>query len=65
MATYGCLQNGMTLEQVTQVLGNPGEEQYSGNGLSGRLWKDGNGGMLSITFQNGRLAGKSQTGLKD
>jgi hypothetical protein len=63
---YQKIQNGMTLEQVKAVLGEPTEAKTAGIGpLSGTAatWKQGDL-TISIQFLNNKVQLKSMTGGK-
>ena len=74
LESFDKIKNGMTYEQVTAIIGSPGEIvaetgspsdpfytiTYYFIGTSD-LWNDSN---AHLTFQNGRLHTKAQTGLK-
>ena len=72
MQNYLKLQNGMTYEQVVEILGKPGEEMSS-NELAGYktvmyMWRATglgalSGGNMNAMFQNGALVQKSQFNL--
>lgn len=73
MNEFNQIKNGMTYEQVTEIIGSPGEmvletgtpgdqfytAKYHFKG-DGGLW----GAQAELTFQNGKLSTKTQTGLK-
>jgi hypothetical protein len=66
-AKYGQIREGMTYEQVSQVIGTPGEEM-SRVALADYttvmyVWKNADGSNMNVTFQNGRLVAKAQFGL--
>lgn len=70
LANYNQIQNGMTYNQVVEILGRHGVEssQAAGEGVAVSLitWEvpDGLGSNMNITFQNGRVTGKAQLGLR-
>ena len=62
---YQKVQNGMTMEQVKEILGEPTESKTAGIGpLSGTsaIWKDGEGATIDIKFVNGKVQLKTFTG---
>jgi hypothetical protein len=69
MAGYDRLRFGMTIQQVTAILGAPGvERSSSANGnilesVSLVSWSNPDGSNLLLTFQGGVLVSKSQYGL--
>jgi hypothetical protein len=66
MSDYQKIQNGMTYQEVVNILGKEGEERSSSSYYTIYLWNDGtgSGGNLTASFTNGRLTSKSQIGLK-
>jgi hypothetical protein len=58
---YNKIRDGMTYEEVKALLG-PGEENASGGGVNVMSWKRGFS-VITITFENGRVAAKAQVGL--
>jgi len=55
---YTQIQNGMTMEQVKAILGEPTESETLGIGpLSGTraIWKDSSGTSININFLNGKV----------
>jgi hypothetical protein len=72
MAEFNAIQNGMTYEQVVQIVGGPGEKM-SESGSPGQeyytvmyMW-EGDGGMganANCMFQGGALMNKAQFGLE-
>ena len=66
-AEYDLIREGMTYEQVTQIIGASGEEQ-SRSDLAGFTtvmysWMNSNGSNMNAMFQNGGLVQKAQFGL--
>lgn len=61
-ANYDKIENGMTLEQVKDILGEPADGGGIG-GLSagGYTWKDGDK-SINITFANDKVAVKTKSG---
>lgn len=72
LAKFNQLQNGMSYEQVVQVLGAPGEvmsENAFGEGAYRThtvmyTWQVGVMANMNCMFQNGKLMSKAQFGLK-
>lgn len=68
-SNYDKIKNGMTQAEVESILGE-GKEQASSAvsvpGMSasakGIVWEDG-GKIISVSFMNGKVVGKSQAGL--
>jgi hypothetical protein len=65
---FARIEEGMSYDEVCEVLGGPGREQSSssGGGIQAKmyLWKGGAfRGAISCMFQDGRLTVKSQAGL--
>ncbi|WP_242278567.1 hypothetical protein [Bacillus cereus group sp. BfR-BA-01313] len=64
------IQNGMTLDEVRAIIGNEGELQSeAGEGeykssIYGWEGERGYGSNASVTFQDGKVTGKAQFGLK-
>ncbi|HEF5065752.1 hypothetical protein [Bacillus paramobilis] len=64
------IQNGMTLDEVRNIIGNEGELQSeAGEGeykssIYGWEGERGYGSNASVTFQDGKVTGKAQFGLK-
>jgi uncharacterized protein YcfL len=55
---YTQIQNGMTIEQVKAILGEPTESETLGIGpLSGTsaVWKNSSGTAINIKFLNGKV----------
>ncbi|MCH3989686.1 MAG: DUF3862 domain-containing protein [Lactobacillus sp.] len=68
-AQFNAISNGMSKDAVKQKLGKPFGMSYSAlAGQSSETWqysgKGSLGSNLTITFTNGVVSGKSQTGLK-
>jgi hypothetical protein len=69
MGEYEQIQNGMTYEQVVEIVGGPGES-ISENEIAGiktaiySFKGDSFGSNATITVQNGKVFGKAQLGLK-
>lgn len=74
MAKYLQLKNGMSYNEVTRILGKPGEEMSRNkmDGVAGVMdsvetimyqWINGNGSNMNAMFQNDKLVQKSQFGL--
>ena len=64
------INNGMTQDQVKKALGNPAGKTYSSlMGQTSELWQyNGKGDLganLTITFTNGAVSGKAQTGMNN
>lgn len=67
-AKYERIREGMTYEQVREILGETGEE-LSRSDIGGYTtvmysWKNSNGSNMNAMFQNGRLVNKAQFGLR-
>ena len=69
-AEFDLLQNGMTYEQCVEIIGGEGEMSSESAVANIKMaiytWK-GEGGLganANATFQNGKLTGKAQLGLK-
>jgi hypothetical protein len=65
---YQKIENGMTYEQVKQIIGHEGEE-LSQNEIAGiktimYQWVNKNGSNMNAMFQNDAVVQKSQFGLK-
>ena len=65
---YQQIQDGMTYEEVKEIIGNPGEElsrtsvgDYTFTMYS---WTNPNASNMTATFENDRLSSKSQFGLR-
>jgi uncharacterized protein YcfL len=59
---YTKIQNGMTMEQVKSILGEPTESKTLGIGpLSGTsaVWKNSSGTTINIKFLNGKVQFKT------
>ena len=69
LAQYNRLQTGMTLEEAQGVVGLGGTEmsRTEVGGISTLVieWKNPDGSSLDATFQNGKLANKTQSGLRE
>lgn len=74
-AHYSQIQNGMSYEQVVNIIGMPGEElsQNRMEAIPGVMdaittvmyqWMNGNGSNMNAMFQNNKLIQKAQFGLK-
>lgn len=59
-----CLLEGLTHVQVANALGYRGELQTKSGNIEIHQWNDGVGKYLSVTFANGKLMSKAQTGLE-
>ncbi len=69
LAKFNKLQNGMTYEEVVNILGVKGDlttESGSGNYIIKMYsWVvDGTGSNMNCTFENGKLSAKGQIGLQ-
>jgi hypothetical protein len=64
---YGRVVVGMTLDEVAALLGGPGEEiawrRLHGETHETRVWTDGGGGTIYVTFLDGKAILKSQLGV--
>jgi hypothetical protein len=56
-ANYDKISNDMTEAQVKDVLGSPTETKSAGGAGSVMIWKGGDD-TISVTFVNGKVAGK-------
>jgi predicted small lipoprotein YifL len=67
-AKHDQLQTGMTYEQVTSVIGNPGEKAQDVVTPAGKgtlyVWKNSDGSNMAGVFQDNKLLSKSHTSLK-
>jgi hypothetical protein len=68
MAGYNRIENGMTFEQVTAIIGQPSQEM-SRNEMAGTetvmyMWEGSLGANMNAMFQNGKLVQKAQFGLR-
>lgn len=68
LAEYKQVREGMTYEQVRNIIGAAGEE-LSRSDLAGYTtvmysWSNPNGSNMNAMFQNGRLVNKAQFGLR-
>lgn len=73
MDKFNAIQNGMTYEEVVEIVGGEGEMSSSAGSDDGTIanvaiyvWK-GNGGITSnanVTFIEGKVSGKAQLGLE-
>jgi len=64
-SNYDKIENGMTVEEVKDILGEPAKTTGGGVGaLSGKVmtWEDGDK-QIVVTFANDKVTLKSQTGL--
>jgi hypothetical protein len=66
---FNKIENGLTLEQVEQIIGGKGELQSSaGDGQFKSdiyMWKGNTiGGNANVTFQDGKVMAKAQFGLE-
>ena len=65
---YESLKNGMTYQQVAEILGGEGSEFSSSETARFKTviyrWQGQNGSHVLATFQNGRLVVKFQSGIK-
>lgn len=68
MSAFMLLNNKMSLEEVRIILGSRGElsSSASGGGYSFEIytWTTRAGSILTVSFDNDRLTGKSQVGLR-
>jgi len=68
MASFMLLATKMSLDEVRIILGSSGELSSSatGGGYSFEIytWATRAGGILTVSFENDRLTGKSQVGLR-
>jgi len=75
MASYSQIQNGMTYQQVVQIIGHPGTESSSNHmdGVPGVMasvdtvmyqWVNPGGSNMNAMFQNNKLIEKAQFGLQ-
>jgi hypothetical protein len=68
LAAYMQIQNGMSYEQVKEIIGTDGEEISRSNiaGYSTVMysWKNWNGSNMNAMFQNDLLVTKAQFGLR-
>jgi len=74
MAQYESIRDGMSYEEVTQIVGTPGEENARNHldgveGVMGSIetvmysWQNPDGSNMNAMFQNNRLVQKAQYGL--
>ncbi len=67
MENYKKVKNGMSYEEVVEILGE-GEEisstNVAGYSTSSYMWKPGTFSNVTLTFQNNKLISKFQMGLK-
>lgn len=65
---YQQLQEGMTYEEVKEIIGNPGEElsrsSFDDYTFTMYSWTNPNASNMTATFENDRLSSKSQFGLR-
>ena len=72
---YKAISDGMTYQEVSSIIGHPGEETARNRmeGAPGVMdpvetiiyqWANPDGGNMSATFQNNRLVQKAQAGLR-
>ena len=68
LSEYSQITEGMSYEQVRQIIGAPGEENVRSDmvGISTVMysWMNSNGSNMNAMFQNGRLVTKAQFGLR-
>ena len=69
LAGYNQIQTGMSYEEVVRILGSEGVEGARSESATLQIviyqWKvERPIGFLTVTFQNGKLASKGQTGLR-
>ena len=68
------IQTGMSYQQVSEIMGNPGELGASTSmpavpGVMAAieskiyLWKNSDGSNMNVQFQNDKVIGKAQAGL--
>lgn len=64
---YGRLHIGMSYDDVAKLLGGPGEEiawrRLYGETLETKVWTDGTGATIYVTFRDGVAILKSQLGV--
>ena len=69
LAEFNKLENGMSYEEVCQIIGKKGslmsENNIAGCGTEMYTWKGIGIANMNATFQNGRLMSKAQLGLTD
>jgi len=58
------IQNGMSLSQVESIIGYYGDEMSSSGNVAIYGWSNNDGSVLTCIFEDGRVGGKSQTGLR-
>ena len=67
LAQYEAIQNGMTYEQVAQIIGSAGEEmsraEMAGFESASYSWQNPDGSNVMAVFSNGALQTKAQFGL--
>jgi hypothetical protein len=65
---YNQLKNGMTLEEVREIIGSDGSETSSGGEGKYRYatykWDGGNYSFIIVSFTGGKVSFKVQNGLK-
>lgn len=63
---FAQIERGMTLDDVTRLLGGPGGEQIAtranGMAVSQRLWTNQNGATATVIFADGRVVATFQRG---
>lgn len=59
---YDAIQNGMTYEQVTQIVGSPGKSDGTNGPFSFYKWDDGGHFGVRMTFLDGKLTSKGSYG---
>lgn len=75
MDEYNQIENGMSYEQVTGILGSPGVQQSENQlpGVAGYMpsittvmymWQNGDGSNMNVMFQNDKMVQKGQFGLR-
>jgi hypothetical protein len=67
-AEYEQVQPGMTYEQVTAIVGDPGsqsqQQEYAGIKTEAWVWQNPGGPNMVAMFTNGKLVNKTQIGLQ-
>jgi hypothetical protein len=64
MAQYHAIQEGMSYQEVVNILGRPGVETSRGGNLVNYHWLNPDGSHLGILFTNGQAGPKEQGGLR-
>jgi Domain of Unknown Function with PDB structure (DUF3862) len=63
---FNQIQNGMSYDQVVQIVGGPGELVSEVGSAQVYMWvgfSSSAGANANVTFYNGRVQGKAQAGL--